>query len=237
VPYDMEENKETIVMGMQLDYTGKDKLEKPLYPDEDPAVCEALPILWVYNNKCQLAAWNIFYLPGMKSGKRAMAMTSIDAVDQDWRAKREEIKQNVRRMTQEEKRDRLSWEELWIKAFPETKRAKSSAPSPETNPQKVDSKPPTPVTPSALNPTPAIPPAPLGSLTAPSQPVYGQPSQLGASTTLHGPSSLGGATPGQSGLYTGFGAGLNAGRQGHVFGEYYSWWICSSRELGRRWLR
>ena len=214
VPYNMEENRETIVMGMQLDYTGTKKLEKPLYPDEDPAECDPLPILWVYNNEGQLTGWNILYIPGIKSGKRALGMTSAEAVDQYWLTQRSEISKNTEHMTEEEKQERISWEQEWLKRFPKSKRQEQQpAATPEKIPQKVDTEPPTPVTPSLVKPAPAM------SAAGTSQPVLGQPSQLGASSGFGVPSTLGAVTPGQSGSYTGFGAGLNTGRQTHVFGQ------------------
>ena len=42
VPYDMEKGEETIVAGMQLDFTATKNLEKPLYPDEQLSECGPL---------------------------------------------------------------------------------------------------------------------------------------------------------------------------------------------------
>lgn len=213
VPYNMEKNEETIVMGMQLDFTGTKKLEKPLYPDEDPAECNALPILWVLNNEGQLAGWNIFYIPGMKAGKRAMAMTSIESVDQYWQTQRQEISMNIAQMTDAERKERASWEETWHAQYPETSKAQPPSSKPEATSQKTES----PLTPA--KPPPQVLRVPSPPSPSPSQHAFGQPSQLGATTTLGRPGQLGGVSPGQSGLYTGFGPGLNAGRQGHVFGQ------------------
>ena len=213
VPYNMEKNEETIVMGMQLDFTGTKRLEKPLYPDEDPAECDALPILWVLNNEGQLAGWNIFYIPGMKARKRAMAMTSIESVDHYWQTQRQEISMNIAQMTDEERKERASWEKTWHAQYPETAQAQPPSSKPEETSQKTESSP-TPVKPPPQILSVPSPPSP-----SPSQPAFGQSSQLGASTTFGRPGQLGGVSPGQSGLYAGFGPGLNAGRQGHVFGQ------------------
>lgn len=88
VPYNMEKNEETIVVGMHLDFTATKKLEKPLYPDEDPLECESLPILWVLNTSGQLAGWTVMYIPGIKAGERPVSMMPIETQDEYWQKRK-----------------------------------------------------------------------------------------------------------------------------------------------------
>jgi len=248
VPYNMEKNEETIVVGMQLDFTADKKISKPLYPDEDPVECEALPILWVLNTSGQLAGWTMMYVPGIKAGERPVSMMSLTEQDQYWQTVREARLKNV--LTSEELEDKATWEKEWKKAFSAEASAIASESKTDTTPTSKS------VTATPEKQTPAIsrPSQPNTNTTQPSQPAFGQPSQLGANTSPFGqtkppfgqpsqlgaaspafgqPSQLGaskpaafgqtgqlgGALPGQSGLYSSFAPGLNANRTGHVFGQ------------------
>jgi hypothetical protein len=119
VPYDMVKNEETIVVGMQLDFTATTKIEKPLYPDEDPAECESLPILWVLNTSGQLAGWTMMYIPGIKAGERPVSMQPTEWQDQYWLKEREMRVKEAEQVDPDEQSDRELWAKEWQTVFSE----------------------------------------------------------------------------------------------------------------------
>jgi hypothetical protein len=210
VPYDMDANKETICAGMALDFTATKKLEKPLYPDEMPGECEALPILWVCNTAGQLAGWTVIYREGVKAAERALEMKNAEVQETYWKQEREKM---VREVEPSDKDDRELWEKEWRNASPEGAEAvpRERAPAPAS----VDQSPPTaklttpaPTTPQQTTATPTTVQTPLQKPSpTTSTATFGKPSPLGSSplgTTFGQPSQLGGALPGQSGMYPGF---------------------------------
>jgi hypothetical protein len=205
VPYDMERGEDTIVAGMQLDFTATKKIDKPLYPDEEPSECDSLPILWVLNRSGQLAGWNMIYIPGIKEGQRPVGMMPTEWQDQYWQKEKRE-RQKAGQLDDGESRNKPVSEE-------ERTRTPSSQPKTTTdstsNPSQSPSKPTTPVaSASQLNQSP----------TQPAQTTFGQTSVLGATTSGFGQvGQLGGAIPGQSSMYSGFGANIN--RPAPVFGQ------------------
>jgi hypothetical protein len=217
VPYDMERNEDTIVAGMQLDFTATKKIDKPLYPDEEPSQCDALPILWVLNRSGQLAGWTVMYILGIKDGERPVGMMPTEWQDQYWLKEKERQKAGLvqyggsrNKALSEEERPKTPSNQFKTT----TDSASRSAQSP--------SKPTTPVAPtSLLNQSPA----------RPAQRTFGQPSQLGATTSGFGQvGQLGGAIPGQSSVYSGFGANVN--RPAPVFGQSSSLGVTSTPTPG-----
>jgi hypothetical protein len=243
VPYDMEKNEETIVVGMQLDFTATKKIEKPLYPDEDPAECDPLPILWLLNTSGQLAGWTIMYIPGIKAGERPVAMQPMEWQDQYWRKEQEMRLKEAEQIDPEEQKDHELWEKEWQTHFSAKKendppKASEGLTQPQS-PQQVEAvqksaQAPTPSTLSEKTLEPAVKtsteanpstisttqPTPFGGSQV-SQPTFGQSSQSGANkpTAFGQTSQLGGTSPGQPRQFSTFGAGLNANRTGHVFGQ------------------
>jgi hypothetical protein len=249
VPYNMEKGEETIVAGMQLDFTAKKKLEKPLYPSEDPLECAPLPILWVLNTEGQLAGWNVMYVSGMKEGTQTMAMRSMESEHRHWQGERTDVLNHLNQLSDQQKRDRDLWEKEWLKVFPRTDKAaadtakvapaktvvgpstltpqvpapaekkgfeiKAPAPPSSVAPQALTSPEKKPIEPMTTTPGSgqvALTPSSLPTVLQPSQPKFGQPSQLGASPAFGRPGQLGGVIPGQSPL----GATVS---QGHIFGQ------------------
>lgn len=190
----MEKNEETIVVSMQFDFTATKKVEKPLYPDENPAECAALPILWVLNTEGQLAGWTVLYVPGIVAGERSLEMRSLEKQEQYW--KRELEKTSIAASDEKERGDREVWEKAW-----QASRGKRV----QTTPKNTSTQSPTQ---RVIQPSPQ----PQTQITTPpaqaSQPTFVQPSQLGAST-FGRPSQLGGTLPGQSHLF-GQNSGLGA---------------------------
>lgn len=233
VPYDMERNEETIVAGMQLDFTSTKKLEKPLFPDENPSECEALPILWVLNTAGQLAGWTIIYAPGVKAGERSVSMMSTE-----WQAE--------------------YWREQWGTTTEEKTEKSDSVGSP-SSPGKISTQPArlpqrtgegvsqlptkpmlqeqlqtpqTPLKPIPIKPSPVFAQPSqsiLGSIDV-THPTFGRPSQLGAST-FGQPGQVGGIIPGQTGTFPALGA-LGTSRTTHIFGQTGGLGAASNSSLG-----
>ena len=200
----MEKNEETIVVSMQFDFTATKKLEKPLYPDENPAECAALPILWVLNTEGQLAGWTVLYVPGIVAGERPLEMRSLEKQEQYWKRELEKI--SIKATDEKEQGDREVWEKAW--------QASRGKPVQTTSPENIPTQSPTQ---KVSQPSPqsqtqiTTPPAQA------SQPTLAQPSQLGAST-FGRPSQLGGTIPGQSHVFgqnSGLG-GVSASRPGSM---------------------
>jgi len=232
----MEKNQETICVGMQLDFTATERLEKPLYPDEVPGECEALPVLWVLNTAGQLAGWTVIYKAGVKTGERPLSMRGLDVQEKYWA---EERKKMVDQIDEKEMKDRELWEKEWRESLPADA---TQAPSPAiAAPQQVTVTPalaatePThapkqviatpvakesaPISTPQQTTTPAKSPETMQQQTSPagpSVPMFGKPSPLGMSG-FGQPSSLGGSIPGQSGMYPGFTSSTL--RPTHVFGQ------------------
>jgi len=195
VPYNIDKNEETIVASMQFDFTATKRLEKPLYPDENPADCAALPILWVLNTEGQLAGWTLLYVPGIVAGERPLEMRALEKQDQYWKQEAETRRKEAEQVGDQERRDRELWEKVWqeskggetIQTTSISERSQPENPLTET-PTRKDPLPPSPQSQSQIAMT---------TLTQSSQPTFGQPSQLGAST-FGRPTQLGGIIPGQS---------------------------------------
>jgi hypothetical protein len=215
----MEKNEETIVAGMQLDFTSTKKLDKPLYPDEDPLECDPLPILWVLNTSGQLAGWTVLYIPGIKAGERPISMMPIDQQDQYWQKKTTERLKNVTKIDEEENRDRELWEKEWReRSLSKRVAATSSQRASETPPAQTRETPvQTPVKPTPVQPSPAplTPSESNSTIAQPSHPAFGKPSPLGA-TVFGRTGQLDGNLPGQLGIYSSFATGTQAA---HVFGR------------------
>ena len=224
VPYDMEKNQETICVGMQLDFTATKRLEKPLYPDEVPGECEALPVLWVLNTAGQLAGWTVIYKAGVKAGERPLGMKGFDVQEKYWALERDKM---VDQIDEKEMKDRELWQKEWRKsvradvtqgAAPALTRPQevTITPAPATTeparaPKQVASAPrakePSPVSlPQQTTATPTESPRTLqqhASPAAPSVSIFDKPVPFSGSG-FGRPSQLGGSIPGQSGMYPGF---------------------------------
>ena len=59
VPYDIERDEETIVVGMQLDFTASENFRDSVSPDGYLEESAPLPILWVLNRYGELAGWSV----------------------------------------------------------------------------------------------------------------------------------------------------------------------------------
>lgn len=189
VPYNMEKNEETIVVGMHLDFTATKKLEKPLYPDEDPLECESLPILWVLNTSGQLAGWTVMYIPGIKAGERPVSMMPIETQDEYWQKKKEERLKEAEQVDEGEQRDRILWEKEWQEASSTKQLSPVAAQRTPENPSRPPSQPgqtavqtPNKATLVQSSPISTIPSQPTLSTNQASHPAFGKPSQLGAPT-------------------------------------------------------
>jgi hypothetical protein len=203
VPYNMAKNEETIVAGMQLDFTATKKLEKPLYPQEDPVECDPLPILWVLNTSGQLTGWTVMYTPGIKAGKRPASMMPVDR-QQKTQAQLESAKQ----IDEGEQHDReLREKERQVKK-------QTAQASIEESPQKLVQSPAepvetparTPIKPTPVTPVPVLAPLSQPPSNKPTQSGFGKPSLLGVST-FGQTGQLGGTLPGLSGMYPGVAGG------------------------------
>jgi len=241
IPYDMEHNEETIVTGMQLDFTATKTLEKPLYPDENPAECDALPLLWVLNNKGQLAGWTVMYIPGIKDGQRCVDMMPLDWQITYWHKQKEDRMKKT--IDEEEKHDKEIWEARWKAQQPQEteEMVKDQESGPSSTIQK-DSEPPvmqTPAKPSvsstsktpSTNPVvpisderpfsspaaankPSTSPTPAAFPASNTTPAFGQLGQLGASPLNQSPFVN---TSMRSASGSGFGKYLSSGNTGSGF--------------------
>ena len=213
------------MVGIQFDFTAKKGLEKPFYPDENPAECAALPVLWVLNTEGQMAGWTVFYVPGIVAGERALEMRGVEKQEQYWQREWETKRKEAGQVNDQERRDR----EVWEKAWQESKGGKpvQTIPTPE-KPRPTESL---TQAPAQTTPQPSPQPQPQTQTTTPPnqspEPTFGQPSQLGTSS-FGRPSQLGGTIPGQSHVFgqsTGLSA-FNAPRQGNMgsvgFAKYSS---------------
>jgi len=237
VPYDMEKNQETICVGMQIDFTATKRLEKPLYPDEVPGECEALPVLWVLNTAGQLAGWTVIYKAGVKAGERPLGMKGFDVQEKYWALERDKM---VDQIDEKEMKDQELWEKEWRKSgradatqgpAPAIARPQqvtiTTAPAttePTHAPKQVTSAPPAkePAPVSLSQQTTATPtesPQILQQQTSPAGPsvqIFDKPAPFGMSG-FGRPSQLGGSIPGQSGMYPGFTS--TTPQPTHVFGQ------------------
>lgn len=59
VLYGIERNEDTIVAGMQLDFTISENFRDSISPDGYLRESASLPILWVLNRSGELAGWNV----------------------------------------------------------------------------------------------------------------------------------------------------------------------------------
>ena len=217
VPYNMDKDEETIVVGMQLDFTATKKLEKPLYPDEDPAECDPLPILWVLNTLGQLAGWTVMYIPGIKTGERPVSMMPAEWQNQYWQKEREARLRGAEDVDKEEQHDR---DPLEKEGQERGKNAiNESAPTFAQQTSQMSIQPPresvetpiqTPLKPTPVTTLPA-PSTPIANTTEASHPTFGKPSPPGA-PTFGQMGQLGGSLPGQSSMY-------GSSRPTHAFGQ------------------
>lgn len=219
VPYNMEKNEETIVAGMQLDFTATKKLEKPLYPDEDPPECDALPILWVLNTSGQLAGWTVIYVPGIKAQERLMQMMPVDWQDKYWQKEQETRQKRTEELDEEEKQDMKLWEKVWreksskettanpMEATVDRARSVETPLQPSKQPSSVtQTSVQVPTKPAPVTPSPSTVSLQPGlSEKQHSQPTFGKPSPLGAST-FGQTGQLGSILPAQAGMYSSSGS-------------------------------
>ena len=190
----MDKNEETIVVGMQFDFTATKTLEKPLHPDENPVECSALPNLWVLNREGQLAGWTIIYVPGIVAGERALEMRAAEKQDAYWQRERETVRKAAEQVDEREQRDR----EVWEKARRESKGTAAVQTTRKKSEPTVSSTQSPAQVPSQPSPERESQKTTFGQPTRPGAATFGQPSQLGG--TLPGQSHVFGQSTGLSSI-------------------------------------
>ncbi|EEB05989.1 nucleoporin Nup146 [Schizosaccharomyces japonicus yFS275] len=78
LPYSSTTDSDTSPIGMCFDFSATDRIERPLGALADPESSPSMPILWVYNNECQLSGYRVLYKDAVLDGSSYEEMSGVE---------------------------------------------------------------------------------------------------------------------------------------------------------------
>ncbi|CCJ29696.1 unnamed protein product, partial [Pneumocystis jirovecii] len=74
LPYSLLNDCDTSPIGIALDFTLSENIQKPLFPNDEPKESQPLPILYLLNNDYFLTGYYVLYIDAIKAGKICSSM-------------------------------------------------------------------------------------------------------------------------------------------------------------------